>query len=247
MKIAFFKSKNVIYPLVLIIVAIALISSFYFYSKYQQAQKLLNNPSQASKEEIQTLIGKIGSLIVLPSGEVPTVATVSDKNKLVDQPFFKNAENGDKVLLYSQAKKAILYRPSANKIVEVAPVNLNMLNAQNQPVQAASPTPVVIKVLILNGTTRVGLTNVAEAKLKEKITSIQISDKDNASKKDYAKTLVSYSSDLQKASATQIASILGGEVASLPAGEPKTNDIVIILGKDFADTPSTPTPTPTEP
>ena len=246
MKFAFPKNKNVFYPLIFVIVAIALISSFYFYSKYQQAQKLLNNPSQASKEEVQALIGKIGSLIVLPSGEIPTVATVSDKNKLADQPFFKNAEDGDKVLLYPQAQKAILYRPSVNKIIEVAPVNLNALNTQqlaNQSAKAVSPTPVVVKVLILNGTARVGLTNVAEAKLKEKITSIQISDKDNASKKDYAKTLVSFSSDSQRTSAAQIASILGGEVAPLPEGEPKTNDIVIILGKDFAGIPFAPTPT----
>jgi hypothetical protein len=31
---------------------------------------------------------------------------------------------GDKVLIYSRAQKAILYSPSKNKIIEVAPINL---------------------------------------------------------------------------------------------------------------------------
>ncbi|MCL4354580.1 LytR C-terminal domain-containing protein [Patescibacteria group bacterium] len=236
------KSKNIIFPLVFIVVAIALISSFYFYSKYQQAQKLLENPNQAGKAEIQALLTKVGSLMILPSGEVPTVATVSDKKKLANQAFFKNAENDDKVLIYSRAQKAILYRPSINKIIEVASVNLNMSNNQQSASKSVSPTPAIIKAVILNGTTRIGLTNLAETKLKEKISTLQVVDKDNASKNTYQKTLVSYGSNSQKATAEQIAKILGGEVGPIPTGE-KTVDsaILIILGKDFI--PSV-TPTP---
>ncbi|MCL4353927.1 LytR C-terminal domain-containing protein [Patescibacteria group bacterium] len=238
----FTKNKNIIFPIVFVVVAIALISSFYFYSKYQQAQKLLNDPSQASKAETQELLTKVGNLIVLPSGETPTVATVSDKKKLANQAFFKNAENDDKVLIYSQAQKAILYRPSINKLIEVASVNLNMLNNQKSANKSISPTPTEAKAVILNGTARIGLTNLAETKLKEKISTLQVLDKDNASKNTYQKTLVSYSSDSQKAMAEQIAKILGGEVGPIPTGE-KTVDsaILIILGKDFIP-PVTPTP-----
>lgn len=50
--------------------------------------------------------------------ETPTIATVSDITKLQGQPFFAKAQNGDKVYVYSNAKKAILYRPSENKIIE---------------------------------------------------------------------------------------------------------------------------------
>ena len=32
-------------------------------------------------------------------------------------------QKGDKVLIYSASQKAILYSPSLNKIVEIAPVN----------------------------------------------------------------------------------------------------------------------------
>ena len=63
-------------------------------------------------------------MIVLPEDEIPTVATVSDPEKLKEQPFFSDAKKGDKVLIYANAKKAILYDPMANKIVTVAPINI---------------------------------------------------------------------------------------------------------------------------
>ena len=38
--------------------------------------------------------------------------------------FFANAQVGYKVLVYAVAKKAILYDPISNRIIEVGPVNV---------------------------------------------------------------------------------------------------------------------------
>lgn len=73
--------------------------------------------SQKQSEQVTTEVAKIA---ILPQGEQPVIATVSDVSKLQDKPFFKNAQDGDKVLIYKQAKKAILYRPSTKQIVEEA-------------------------------------------------------------------------------------------------------------------------------
>lgn len=109
---------------VLVVLAIASAPSYYFYNKYQKSQELLKNPTAAARQETQALTQRVGSLIELPANEDPTIATVTDQTKLKDQPFFSNAKNDDKVLIYTQAKKAILYRPSTNKIIEVSTVNI---------------------------------------------------------------------------------------------------------------------------
>jgi hypothetical protein len=240
------KSKNTLLPIAIVIVAIALVTAIFFYNKYQQAQKLLTNPSEVTKEQVAELIKAVGKLIELPTGETPTIATVSDKTKLANQSFFQRAENGDKVLIYTQAKKAILYRPSINKIVEVSPVNLGSFQNPQQttkPSAQASPTLAPAKIIILNGTNTIGLTNVAEKQLKAKIPNVVIADKDNANKKDYEKTLVSFTTEAQKAEATQIASILGGEVVPMPKDENAKADILIILGTDFVGGSSSTTTT----
>lgn len=101
------------------------VPSVYFFYQYQKAQERLKNPAATTKVDNQKLIDTVGKLIVLPTGEAPTIATVSDVTKLANQPFFTHAQNGDQLLIYQQAKKAILYRPQLGKIIEVGPVTIN--------------------------------------------------------------------------------------------------------------------------
>ncbi|HSW78826.1 MAG TPA: hypothetical protein VLF88_02310, partial [Candidatus Babeliales bacterium] len=108
------------------------------YNKSQKEVKRLSNPTAVAQQEQQQLVAKVSTLTVLPAGETPTVATVTDITKLKDQPFFANAQNGDKVLIYTKAKKAYLYRPSTGKIINIAPVNIgsgNTTTTQTQPKQ----------------------------------------------------------------------------------------------------------------
>lgn len=117
------KSKKAIKPLVTTLSFITLVAigaAIYFYF---QAVKS-NDPQKITQKEIELLVSRVGKLIVLPEGEQPTMATVTDPEKLKDQPFFSKAKNGDKVLIYTNARKAILYDPTQNKIIEVAPLNI---------------------------------------------------------------------------------------------------------------------------
>ena len=77
--------------------------------------------------------------MVLPQNEEPTTATVSDTAKLKDQPFFKNAKNGDVVLIYTKAQIAILYDRKIDKIIAVAPINLGTSQTP-LPQESASPS-----------------------------------------------------------------------------------------------------------
>lgn len=128
--------KRVIITAVLVVLAGA--PAVYFYRQYQNVQLKLQNPIEAAKQEAQDITKAVGKLIELPGGEEPTVATVTDVTKLSDQAFFAQAQNGDKVLIYAKAAKAVLFRPSANKIIEVAPVNIGSPTPSPVPTQAAT-------------------------------------------------------------------------------------------------------------
>lgn len=217
-------SKKLVIPLAaILVIGAAATPAYYFYNQYQKSQALLKNPTEAAKEEVRALVAKVGQLIELPQGEEPTVATVSDKNKLKDQAFFAKSENGDKVLIYTNAKKAILYRPSANKVIDVAPINIGSPSAsQVQP----------LRVALLNGTATTGLTKSVEADLKARLTNIEVTLKENAKKNDYTKTLIIDLSGNNKDAASQLAKVLSGEVTTLPKDETKPDaDILVIIGK----------------
>lgn len=126
----------------LVVLAVAVVASIgsalYFYSQLSQ---LKADPQKIAQEETQALVAKVGKLIVLPEGEGPTVATVTEPELLKDQPFFVRAKKGDKVLIYASAGKAILYDPENNKIVEVAPINIGPPSTPTAPGPANQPNP----------------------------------------------------------------------------------------------------------
>jgi hypothetical protein len=104
--------------------ALVIFGILFWRSQHQvnELRDSLDSKVNATKiaEENKALLDRVGAVIILPDDETPTIATVSDLDKLKGQPFFAKAELGDKVLIYAKAKKAILYRPSTNKIVELA-------------------------------------------------------------------------------------------------------------------------------
>lgn len=104
-----------------VLVLVALGALAYAYSEYST---LTQDPNVANQKKIQEVVVKVEKLIDLPDDEVPTLATVSDVAALEGQPFFANASVGDQVLLYTNARKAFLYNPSKNVIVEVASLNI---------------------------------------------------------------------------------------------------------------------------
>ncbi len=97
---------------------VALSGVGYFSYKYYQATK---SKDQVNKEELQRVKALVSRHMVLPTNEEPTLATVSDPEKLRGQAFFAKAEKGDEVLLYSQLQKAILYSVKKDRILEVSP------------------------------------------------------------------------------------------------------------------------------
>lgn len=166
------------------------------------------------------IIDKVSKLYSLPTDEQPTLAQVKDLKKLEGQPFFAKAAEGDYILIYANSKMALLYRESENKLVNVGPITI-----QEQQAKA--------KVKVVNGTAQAArpaaVASQITAKLGEKVTVDGTYE--NAKTKNITKTTVVDISGTQTALAQEIATAIGGQVGTLPAGETKPSaDILVIAG-----------------
>ncbi len=233
--------KNKKFYLAIVVILIALLPSLYFYNLYKKNQKILKALPK-NVDETRELLDKVGKLIELPKEEA-TVASVSDKEKLKDQPFFQNAKNGDKVLIFTKAKKAILYRPSINKIIEVGKINLETSSSAStitptKIVELSSPTvtsTVVNKVrlVIYNGTKVTNLATKEKDLILSTTNNIEVTALGN-SKNDYTENLVISLKTGNENGAKQLADLVSGKVVTLPKGEtaPADADLLLIIGKE---------------
>lgn len=118
------KGKFAVVIIVVLLIA-SLAGMFVLYQKYQdtqsEVQKLstVQGQQELNKTQINQLLGEMRSIIVLPEGEDPVVATITDISKLENNDFYKDAKNGDKVVVFAEAKKAYIYRPDTKTIVNV--------------------------------------------------------------------------------------------------------------------------------
>lgn len=236
-----FSKRNILIGLVFIVMgglAVSVISTSTQLSKVK-SEAVVSEPIQ---NENARLIEEIRGIYLLPV-EIPTIATVSDKSSLSGQDFFKSAENGDKVLIYTVAKKAVLYRPSIGKIIEVGPVNLTeqkksegnvagvKTDGVNEDVKAEN-----VVITIYNGTYIAGLMLVAKDRLEASLDGPEVRDRVDTENKPYETTLIVDLTGENEALIEEIRDLIGGKVGEVPDGEfIPDSDILIILGQDFAD------------
>jgi len=234
----------------LILIILILIGVVVGYGIIKKNGALTPQGGKLTASQVSELIAEVGEKMIIPKGETPTIATVTDITKLQSQPFFRNAVNGDKVMIFGSTNTAILYRPSIHKIVTVAPIN-----AQNSPVAtnvspstsivtgAVTPTPTqaeeALKVVILNSTKTIGLAKKAADLLDSNNVDVTTSN----AKGEYEKTTVSSVSKDKKVGDAQLKALVSGftkikpVISNLPPDEAVTAgaDVVIILGADFSE------------
>ncbi|MFA7209414.1 MAG: LytR C-terminal domain-containing protein [Parcubacteria group bacterium] len=248
------KSKRLIWiGIVGICIVGAGAAAYFFYAKHLGAGAGRENSAAqlsdgAGQDDVRMTKSAVERLIELPIGEDPVIATVTDADKIKTQKFFNKAQNGDRVLIYKENQKVVLYRPSIGKIIEfsptsemgdqsntvdTAPVAQTAGGDENQVAEEgvlAVESPA--KVAIYNGSKIKGLAK----KIGEMISSmpgVSVVQAINANG-DYSKTLVIDVSGSHPDLAKKIAGSLGGEVGIFPDGETKPEaDILVIGGSEF--------------
>lgn len=189
---------------------------------------LLKGP-EILKQEQEDFVAEVGKSISLPE-EVPTVAEVTDLENLQGQIFFEKAAEGDKVLIYADAKKVILYRPAERRVVEVGTINVER-DGEGEVAGLATET---VAVALLNGTETGGATEGVEDKLEEVMPEAQVKVKTNAARTDYDRSVVVDMTGENGEVVEVLARELGMEVSELPEEERERAgiEVVVIVGKD---------------
>src|SRR5690606_25359746 len=127
--------------------------------------------------------------------------------------FLEQAVNGDKVLLYYKAKKAVLFRPSEMRIIH-----------------HGAYTPPDAKVFVRKGT---GSDERVEEVLNqlEDVEDIAIASRDNSPKSDYQGVILVSITDRYDDKLRELEELFGVKVSRLPSGESFPDaDILVIVG-----------------
>jgi hypothetical protein len=115
-------------------VVLILILAFLTY-QHNRAPSPEKQRQIQEKQNTQT-IEAVKKIMLVPS-EQPIIATIEQAETLVkEQPFYGGAQNGDKLLIFPNAKKAVIYNPTGNKIINAGPFVLSgesTLGAQAKP------------------------------------------------------------------------------------------------------------------
>lgn len=242
------KRFSVAVPVLLTLLLTAIGTAGYFYWQYRNSQ-----PGVAETKETKALVETISDLMLLPEGEEPTLATVTDREKLADQPFFQKAENGDKVLIYSNSGRAVLYRPSLKKIIDVTAVNIappagteqaqttnvtNQAPAQESQDQArvirqGESVSLAVRVSIYNGSGQNGAATALEKQIRDLYPGATFPNTTLASA-EYERSVVVDLTGNNAIISQAFANLVKGTLGALPAGEkvPAGADVLIILGKN---------------
>ncbi len=216
--------------IIMLIIAAAIIGYIVLNTK---------TPEEKAAAELAAVVAAVDELIILPEGDEPVLATVTDAEALIaQQAFFAGAVNGDQLLLFPKNAKAVIYSPSRHIIVNVGPIQNTSDGGQSPSVAPQARAEEVkneatLSVEVRNGTGRTGLgAEVAKSLAADpQYTIALVSD---AKSNDYSKTILYVKSGTAEkaALANKLASLIGATaVLKMPSGEKDTvADVLIILG-----------------
>jgi hypothetical protein len=85
---------------------------------------VLRGHQTGTDKELKKYQAKVGRHVILPTDETPALASVTDPAKLSSNSFLKQGKKGDKVLIFAKWKRAIIYRPSEDRVVDIGPVDV---------------------------------------------------------------------------------------------------------------------------
>lgn len=106
----------------MLVVSTGVYVSWYFGSR----RKAISIPEQgvAPARSAEAYIAAVAQKIILPKDQKPPrVAVISDPDALTqEQDFYRGAEAGDVLMIFEGSRRAIIYSPRRDIIVNVGPI-----------------------------------------------------------------------------------------------------------------------------
>lgn len=102
----------------ILILALMFVLAAIYRNEHSAQYKALNS-------EEKGIITRVGKLLNLPN-ETPIISTIYNEKDFKDNQTFKDIKTGDKLIIYLNANQSILYRPSTNTVVDIAPVRAEL-------------------------------------------------------------------------------------------------------------------------
>lgn len=128
-KVKKFSPHYAVEAVLVVVVVVLAVTTVVFHNDKTSLQKQVNSSSASSSsttKETKAIVSKVSKLMELPNNETPTIVQVTNATQAKkESPFFAEAQKGDDALLYIKNGEAILYRPSTNKVIKVAPITYN--------------------------------------------------------------------------------------------------------------------------
>lgn len=121
------KIKKTFLIILIIIIVLALV-----YAVYNKFLGDKTSDGQLSDKKVASLTKKVSKLINVPD-EKPVIATILKADELIaEQKFYTGSQNGDFVLIFPTAQKAIIYRESDDKLINVGPIIVDQAQQTKQ-------------------------------------------------------------------------------------------------------------------
>ncbi|CAN5380344.1 hypothetical protein BH10PAT3_BH10PAT3_3080 [soil metagenome] len=177
-----------------------------------------------SKQELINITSLVNKHMILPVSETPTLATITDREKLEKNSFlYQKGKDGDKVLIYVKASRVIIYRPSIDRVVDVGPVT----------VDESIPEAKDATVIIQDSTDRPILVEKIKNKVQSQYSKAKVTVGESTVRKNYPNTIVIGMSDKKDHLVDSLASLIGAKRGILPLAELRPgSDLLIIIGQD---------------
>lgn len=134
----YLKKKYVLFLLIGLFIVGSIVSLERDKAQLEKKLNQANAVQSAEKDDEATrLRQEIGQSLALPD-ETPVVSNIQDVTKFKDQAFFRNAQNGDKLMLFAKSGRVVLYRPSTKKVIEFTSFSTNS-TPENQTINPSNP------------------------------------------------------------------------------------------------------------